>query len=155
MPIPDGVDKYDTIFDKFKILSDKFKTEMPLEKYDSKEALETLRLFNNNFNFDEKENFYGLKEKIGNFEFRLNLSLRFGIVEIILSAKDHLTNNQYGGPLSRIIRQIQLEKVENEVVKIKYPRFSSYDELREIVNEVFEIYLDFKKLITENEKTEP
>jgi hypothetical protein len=79
------------------------------------------------------------KSKIG---VGLNLSVKYGLVELILNVKIH--DKIDGGPFGFIINLLGSEE------RIEDPRFSTYEELREILNEAFVIYEDFKKELIKN-----
>lgn len=73
----------------------------------------------------------------------LNLSTDLGIVEFILNAR--INNEGCGGPFGYMSTFIEKED------RIKKPRFSDYEELKEILEEGFKIYEDIKGLIIKNQ----
>ena len=66
----------------------------------------------------------------------LNLSTDLGIVEFILNAR--IKEEGCGGPFGYMSSLIAKED------RIKKPRFSNYRELKEILEEGFELYEDIK-----------
>ncbi|MEN8194701.1 MAG: hypothetical protein ABFS12_17910 [Bacteroidota bacterium] len=73
----------------------------------------------------------------------LNLSTDLGIVEFILNAK--IKEEGCGGPFGYMSSLIDKED------RIKKPRFSDYEELKEILEEGFEIYEAIKAQLIENQ----
>lgn len=147
-------EKYDTIdlFERFKSLSNAYKTDFPLESYSKDKVLGLFENSSYEFKFDENEAFFTLKSLEDNYEFRFNMVLKYGIVETIFWAKNVKSNEQYGGPLSRLIKLIQKSNDVKDIERIGYPRYSSYDELKKIVIELLEIYEDFKKEFLKEER---
>ncbi len=65
-----------------------------------------------------------------------------------MGASIRSTGERFGGPLTRVARKIY-ESKGTDYVKLKHPRFSSYDELRTIISCLYEIFEDFSKAVIE------
>jgi hypothetical protein len=76
--------------------------------------------------------------------------LKYGVVETIIWAKNLKTNEQYGGPLSRIAKLIQSSNDKGSQIKVPYPRFTTYKDLEKIIKELMSIFYDFKSVVKEN-----
>lgn len=141
--------KYDSIrlLERYKSLSELFQSENTFEKYDATLVLTMLHSLGYDFNYNENESFFGHKILEDGFDFRINFSLKYGVVETIIWAKNLNTNEQYGGPVSRIVKLIQAKKDKNNHTRIPYPRFSNYDDLEKIVRELMSIFYDFKSVV--------
>lgn len=132
------------LFNRYYLLSNNFNSEDSLEDYDSIEIGEIFYKENCDFRFNKKESFFGLTEEFENYTFKLNFSLKYGVVESIIWGKNDESGDQYGGPISRMVKQIQIAEGVEEIEKVNYPRFSSPSDLRLIIKELYSIYEDFK-----------
>lgn len=143
------VEKFNSInlLERFKVISETFQTDAPLENYSKDSVVQLFEHLDFDFKYDKKGAFFGTKSIESGYDFRFNLVLKYGIVEIIMWAKNIETGEQYGGVFSRLMKSIQKCNGVIEIVKIGYPRFSSYDELEEIVGELMLIYEDFKVVL--------
>ena len=143
--------KYESIrlFERYKSLSDAFQSENTFEKYDSDKVLQMLQEIEPSFSYDKKEGFFGLKTLEDDFDFRINLSLKYGVVESIIWGKNLITNEQFGGPISRTTKLIQASKNSENIVRIPYPHFTSYEELNQIIKELVALFHDFKLVMKE------
>lgn len=139
-----------SLFDRYKSLSEKFNSENTLENYDRIEVAEIFYNQNCDFKYDKKESFFGLTEEADGFEFKLNVSLKYGVVESILWSKSESSSESYGGPVSRLVKQVQIAEGIKEVERIPYPRFASVSELKDIISEIYSMYKDFKVQIVES-----
>jgi hypothetical protein len=141
--------KYESIrlFERYKSLSDTFQTENTFENYDNDLVLKMFSKIDPNFSYYKKEGFFGLNVLEGDFDFRINLSLKYGVVEPIIWGKNIKTKEQFGGPLSRVTKLIQASKDNENIVKIPYPRFTSYEDLEQIAKELVAIFRDFKLVV--------
>lgn len=136
---------------RYKSISNTYNSKDVLEAFDKEEFLKFLKKLNCRFSFNPKESFFGLSEQEGNFDFKFNLSLKYGMVEPILWGKNVCTDDQFGGALIRVTKLIQLTSGSNNIEKIMYPRFKSYEDLIKITQELFDLYNDFKRVILSNE----
>lgn len=114
-------------------------TGSKMENYSCDEVIRIAHELGYTLSYNKRENFFKLLERTDGAQTQLNISLKFGLVESILSVtKD---DNQYsvGGPFGVITRLL------GDSERIKYPAFESYDQLRNILKECFSIYEDVKK----------
>ncbi|MBK8746599.1 MAG: hypothetical protein IPM04_01710 [Saprospiraceae bacterium] len=135
------------LLERYKSLSEKFNSKEVLEQIDNAQVLERLKEFNSRFTFNQKEGFFGLNEQEGNFDFKFNLSLKYGLVEPVVWGKNVFSEDQYGGALIRVAKLIQVSMGLKTVERIMYPRFNSYDDLTNIIKVLYGIYEDFKEVI--------
>jgi hypothetical protein len=135
------------LLERYKALSARFQAEKPFEEYDSNKALEILQAIDRRFFRGSKEEFFGLNTLEDGFDLRMNLSLKHGVVESVVWGKNLTTNEQFGGPVSRTARLIQSSWHNDNVARIPYPRFSSYDDLEEIAKEILAILHDLKSAV--------
>lgn len=143
--------KYESIqlLERYKALSDIFQSINSLEDYDTDKVLQMLQVIDENFSYYKTEGFFGLKSLENEMDFRINLSLKYGVVESVIWGKNLVTNEQYGGPISRIIKLIQISKNKEGIVRIPYPCFTSYKDLNQIIKELINIFNDFKLVIND------
>lgn len=141
----EALEKFNSInlFERFKSISEFYQTDMPFEKHSNEVILKRLKALGYDFKFDKKESFFGLKLIEDDLEFRFNLSVKFGIVETIMWAKNSVSGEEFGGVFSRLMNLIQKSNGSQNIVKIMYPRFSSYEELEEIIKNLMVIFEDF------------
>ena len=135
------------LFERFKAISEAFQTEMPLEDYSTTKVAEVLKRTGYDFQYNNKEGFFSLSSIEHGYNFRLNLILKYGIVEVVMWAENIETKEQYGGVLSRLMKLLQKSNSVQEIVRVRYPRFSDYEELEKIVKGLIPIYIDFKSVI--------
>ena len=90
----------------------------------------------------KKETFYRIVSKSGEYEFSLQLVLKDGIVEPMLNIKK---GENYFSPYGRFDFMPQKMNVEFDRKLYNLPKYTSIEELKEILKEVFSIYEDIKK----------
>ena len=106
-----------------------------------KEIDELLNNMNLSFSFDKKECFFKIKEKIVAYDFQFNIIPYTGALQFVWSVK----LNKQMLELSWGIWESILEEMLNKSFEIRpRPYYSNYQELKEILNEAFAIYEDFK-----------
>ena len=137
------------LLERYENLSKSFQSEKTLENYDKGLVQKRMNDFGYNFSYNKKEDFFGITEKEGDIEFKINISLKFGIVEPIIWAKNIITDEQYGGALIRVTKLIQMSMQEDNICRIPYPRFSTYEDLNLIIKSIMSLYTDFKLVINE------
>lgn len=139
--------KYEQIkfLERYERLSGMYQDADCFEDFENDEILKIFKNLELDFSYNKKENFFSKREIINDMDFRLNLSLKYGKVEIIMWGKNTQTNEEFGGPLIRVIKLIKMSYDNNDVIRIPYPCFSNYKEFEEIVHEVILLYNDFKK----------
>lgn len=137
------------LFTRYKDLSDRYNSKEVLEELDKDLILEYLKEFNCRFSFSSKEGFYGLSEQNGDYDFKFNVSLKYGMVEPVIWGKNVCSQEQYGGALIRVTKLIQKSLDVEKVERIMYPRYKSVEDLKQIIKELYVLYQDFKTVVQE------
>lgn len=132
------------LFERFKTISLSYQNE-PMSDYSNEKVNDILESTGIDFKYFKSEGFYGVKFLEKGYDIRFNLSFKYGIVEPIMWAKNTDTKEQFGGVFSRLIKLIQKLNNEENIIKIMYPKFSNYEELKLIIFEFKSIFEDFKK----------
>ncbi len=147
------LNKYSSIdlLARYKDLSERYSSKEVLEELDKEKILEDLKEVNCRFSFNAKEGFFGLSEQQGDYNFKFNVSLKYGMVEPIIWGKNICTEEQYGGALIRVTKLIQISMGVEKVERIMYPRYKTIDDLRQILKDLYSLYQDFKSIILEEE----
>lgn len=114
-----------------------------MKNYSCNEVIKIAAELGHELTFNEKENFFKLLENNGGLETQLNISLKYGLVELILGIVKDGERYSVGGPFGMITRLM------GESERIKYPVFTDYDQLKNILKESFSIYEDIKKGLLE------
>ncbi|GAB3719930.1 hypothetical protein GCM10027592_63470 [Spirosoma flavus] len=116
------------------------------EDYSPNEVLKIINEFGYETKFIKRENFFKISEVIQPFQFQFNISLKYGVVELIW---DILKDNQrlhFGwgtwGSVSDIL---------DDSEKLKNPIFRNYEDLLDILKEAFSIYENFKEALIQQE----
>ena len=134
---------------RYKDLSGRYNSKEVLEEFDKDLILEDLKKLNCRFSFSSKEGFYGLSEQDGDYDFKFNISLKYGTVEPVIWGKYVCSQEQYGGALIRVTKLIQKSMGVETVERIMYPRYKSEEDLKQIVKELYALYQDFKTVLQE------
>ncbi|AEV68229.1 hypothetical protein [Acetivibrio clariflavus] len=127
--------------ERYKSLSTKyaFDTTECFKSYENSEVLNIFSELGYKATFNKSENFFKVVEKTPPYKFQFNISLKYGIAELIWAVwKDKI---YYGGGVWIMMKKLLGDNDEN----IKYPRFRNYTDLKEILAEAFAIYEDFKR----------
>jgi len=140
------------LFERFKEISLSHQSE-PLSIYSDETIINILKETEIDFKYFKKENFYGVKLIESNYDIRFNISFKYGIVEPILWAKNMESGEQIGGVFSRLMKMIQKSTNNSQIIKIAYPKFSNYEDLKEIILELSLIFKDFKKELLKKTST--
>ncbi len=128
--------------ERYKNLSERYPfTNESYEKYSNEEVLSIFESLGYKVKFDKRENFFGNKEKVKGYDFTFNISLKYGLTELIWSIRKNDKIMILGGPWSVIIRLLNDGKKSN----IKKPCFRNYEDLECILKESLSLYEDFKK----------
>jgi hypothetical protein len=145
----EALEKFNSInlLERFKQISESFQAENLFEDYSNEIIIERFKSLGYDFKYNKKEAFFGLQHEDGKYIFRFNLSLKFGIIETIMWAKNTVSGEEYGGVFSRLMKLIQKFNGAQNIVTVLYPRFSSYEEFEEIVKNLMLIFEDFKTII--------
>ena len=113
----------------------------------NKELNKIVKIIDPRFKFHKNESFFGLTESNEAERFQLNVSLKYEMVEIIFFYTNKTGDIKIGGPTSRISKLLQFEQNKDIIERIKYPRFTNREDLKNILNVVLGIYEDFKSAI--------
>lgn len=137
--IKDALENIDFI-NRYKNLSMKYDCDLDesFEDYDNKEVLRIFAELGYHARYDERENFFQIVDEIPSFQFRFNIRLRYGLLEFIWAVwKDgELLIGDPWGMLKRLLGTDE---------SIRLPQFCNYDELKEVLEEAFGMYEDFKR----------
>lgn len=138
----DNIDFYN----RYKDLSDRTrKIEERLEKTDKQIVLEILENQNVSAKYVSKDQFYKIEDKIGAWDVNLHMSIKYGVVEVLLGGKNKDSGQIIGGPASLICESIEKKNGLVSNGYVKKPAFANYEVLAEIIEEIISIYGDFKK----------
>ena len=117
-----------------------------MNDYNNDEVLAVFKELGIKAKYSKKENFFKVVKKHNDIKFQFNISIRYGVCEMIWALWIN-ENIEPLGPWSLLTRLID-EKQQS----IKPPSFTSYDELSQIIVEAFNLYNLFKReLLTELE----
>jgi hypothetical protein len=123
--------------ERYKSLSERFSySSQSLQQYSNETVAQIAADLG--LRFVKKDNFFTVQERNEDFDFNLNISLKYGSVESILGVQSKEKRIVDGGPFGVIYRQV----TENDE-RIKLPSFRTYEDLQEILQEVLCIYKDF------------
>ena len=140
----DFVKRYEELSNTFN--EEKTPDEKILEKTETKKVKEIIQNLGYQCQFNSKERFYKIKdEQIGDFSFRVHISLRYGLVELIWVASES-GNLLMGAPWIVYARELK----DDIRYSIRRPVIGSYGDLEEILKISFEMYEDFKRALTDH-----
>lgn len=130
-----------SFLDRYKALREKFPwTDESFEGYSNVEVLRIIETFGYEVKYDKRDGFFGIKESMGRYDFRFNISCKYGVVELIWDIVKEGERLTLGGPWG-LIGDLLL----GEQCNVKKPAFRNYDDLKEILKEAFSMYEDFKR----------
>jgi len=136
---------------RYKELSDTTrKSKERFEKVEKQRVLEILNGLGVKAKYVSKGQFFKIEDVVNNWHLNLHLSIKYGVVEVILGGKNNDTNFIFGGPASLIYESIEYQKGIKSDSYIKDPSFGSYIILEEVLKEIVSIYEDMKKEILIN-----
>ncbi|MGH0543419.1 hypothetical protein ACQVPW_18095 [Bacillus cereus] len=127
---------------KYKSLSKQFSDrENTFENYENEKAIEIFESLGYKARFMKKENFFIVGEVKNKdiYTFRFNISLKYGLVEFIWSAR-HNGEVRVGNSWDMFVKVLS-----NGSERLPAVCFHSYEELKEIMKIAFEMYEDFKR----------
>lgn len=147
--VKDALIKIDFI-KRYEELSNKFNAERTpssnrLVYIDGEEVMETIQDIGYFPLFDAKEKFYKIEEEqIGKFTLGVHIILQGGMVDLVwvVRENDELLLGAPWGTYSR--------RLIDSSYRIKKPIFGTYEDLEEILKITFEMYEDFKRILTDN-----
>ncbi len=139
-PVIESILKKIEFVSKYQTLSDKHihESNEKMSNYCNTKVEETFISLGYTAKYMKKENFFKIVEKTNNVKFQFNISLKYGVCELIWAMWID-GNIQSLGPWSKIIRMIDLENP-----RIKPASFTSYDELSEILDDCLKTFDEFK-----------
>ena len=133
--------------ERYKILSESFSySSQSLQQYSSETVFQIGADLGLKLKFLKKDNFFTVSERNGDFDIKLNISLKYGSVELILGVESKEKGIVDGGPFGVLYRQV----MENDE-RIKLPSFRNYDDLQDILKEAIAIYKDFTEVIVKSD----
>ncbi|AZQ45933.1 MULTISPECIES: hypothetical protein [Bacillus cereus group] len=139
--IKEVLEKIDFI-QRYKALSKQFPDrENTFENYENEKVIAVFESLGYKARFMKKENFFIVGEVKNKdfYTFRFNISLKYGLVEFIWSAR-------YNGEVRvRNSWDMFVKVLSNGSERLPAVCFHSYDELKEIMKIAFEMYEDFKR----------
>lgn len=115
-------------------------TDESFEGYSNTEVLRIIESFGYQVKFNKRENFFGIKESLARYDFRFNINCKYGVVELIWDIVKGGERLTLGGPWGLIC-----DLLIGDDCNIKKPAFRNYDDLKEILQEAFSMYEDFKR----------
>ncbi|MGE1024887.1 hypothetical protein ACQGS6_13065 [Bacillus sp. GMs2/2] len=139
--IKEVLEKIDFI-QRYKALSKQFPDrENTFENYENEKAIEVFESLGYKALFMKKENFFIVGEVKNKdfYTFRFNISLKYGLVEFIWSAR-YNGEVRVGNSWDMFVKVLS-----NGSERLPAVCFHSYDELKEIMKIAFEMYEDFKR----------
>ncbi|ANV69995.1 hypothetical protein COD78_06420 [Bacillus cereus] len=128
--------------ERYKALSEKFSnSENTFENYENEKVFEVFETLGYKARYNKKADFFivGEVKNKDSYAFRFNISLKYGVAELIWEAW-HNDEVRVGDPWDVFIRLLS-----NDMGKVPVLYFHSYDELKEIMKIAFEMYEDFKR----------
>ncbi|MCU7755567.1 hypothetical protein PDQ36_03930 [Bacillus cereus] len=128
--------------ERYKALSEKFSnSENTFENYENEKVFEVFETLGYKARYNKKADFFivGEVKNKDSYAFRFNISLKYGVAELIWEAW-HNDEVKVGDPWDVFIRLLS-----NDMGKVPMLYFHSYDELKEIMKIAFEMYEDFKR----------
>ncbi|OJJ19677.1 hypothetical protein BKI52_19285 [marine bacterium AO1-C] len=125
--------------ERYNLLVEKYKNkEKLLKNYDYQEVLKLIEGLGYQANYNRKEDFFAIKINVGHLIIQLNISLKYSIVELILAVYEGDTVCEVGGPFAYIARLLNQQRINAT------PKFDTYETLREILMNAFQIIEDIK-----------
>ena len=101
----------------------------------------TLNKLNVNYKYNKKDRFFQVQSTINECDFKLHLDLRGGLVEVLIYIERGKEYFKPNGRFDFIPEELGMEfnrKIYN------LPKYTTENELEEILKEIFSIYEDFK-----------
>ncbi|HEX9059203.1 MAG TPA: hypothetical protein VF941_03395 [Clostridia bacterium] len=126
--------------ERYKALSNKYAFDLKeaFERYDINEVLNIIDGLRYKASYNKSENFFKIVEKTHKFKFQFNISLKYGLVELIWAI---WRGKEYFDGSSWVMLKRLLDGTDEN---LRDPRFRNYVELKEILEIALSIYEDFK-----------
>lgn len=132
-------------YERYSALSSRTrKNELRLETTDKKKVIEILDTLGYKAKYVAKGSFYRIADNVGNWEFNIHFSLKYGLAEIIFGLKEANSKQGLGGTSSGICEDILYYKGIEADELIKDPSFDNYNTLKDIFEVALSIYEDMK-----------
>lgn len=129
---------------RYENLSKKNQFENTFENYSNDEVVRIIEKIGHRAKFIKNGNFFKIEEKAFGIKFYFHINLKYGFTELIIGATNiELDEFILGGPFGGIFKDIAYVK-DGEEKSVRKPKFSTYEELQEILKEALSIYEDFK-----------
>ncbi|PCE64860.1 hypothetical protein [Sediminicola luteus] len=139
-PINESALKNIDFLNRYKKLSNTYRDEDNcFDRYDNNKVIEVIESFGYETKYFKSEDFFMIKQQIQDYEFQFNLKFKYGACEFIWGVIRNSERLPLGGPWGAIIDL--LDKTHRP---LPLPLFSSYDTLKDILVEAFDLYEGFK-----------
>ena len=130
------VERYRPITEEFRDFKNRY------SGYDNEQVKTIFSRLGYDFHYHKREKFFGVKEKLAQYEIFFNITFKSGIIDFIWSVKKSegfLTLGITWGGTSDLLLNAE------ERPSLYLPIFTSYEELEQILSRALPIYDDFKK----------
>lgn len=131
------------LYERYLKLSEEYQFSETFDSYDNNKIKEIYEKSGYRPHYNKKEDFFGIEEILKELKFNLNIKFKYGNVEIHMISIH--SNIGVGHVFSLICKYYEMAKGIEREGYIKDPKFRTYEELEEILKEVFAMYEDFKK----------
>jgi hypothetical protein len=140
------------IYDRYVALSNTYSFEKMFDSYSNDEVLKIIKHLGYKAKYVKSDNFFKVTDKVKPFDFKLHLILKYGLVEVVLTAKNEDAKEVTGDVFAMICKLVERSRGVERDGYVGKPRFRDYDDLREILREILSIYDDFRQeVIKQNE----
>lgn len=132
-------------YNRYERLSKRYQLENCFENYANDKVIALYEELGYKAKHIKNNNFFKIEEKIDNIKFYFHTCLKYGNAELIMGASD-IKNDVFliGGTFAGIMKEIEISKNAYKDGYIRYPKFSNYEDLYEILKTSLSIYEDFK-----------
>lgn len=136
------------IYDRYKAIVDENESVSRLEHPNKSEVENLIRELGYEVRYYAKEKFYQVSQKEIEAEFLFNIILRYGRVEPVFFAVSTRNDTKIGSVLMRICKQLDMAKGIERPKSLGAATFSSYEDLKVILESLFCLYEDFKREVS-------
>jgi len=130
------INRYREISDKFSIKDESF-------KYEKSDVVNLLQELGVEVSVYEGGQYFANFEFVGNYQFRLGLTIKYNIIEVDLTVKNENLSIKSGGSLGLLVQLITDWRDS-----VKKPSFGNSEQLKSLLAEVVALYTDIKEEIT-------
>lgn len=113
--------------------------------YTTKQVLEIGEENNVIFKVYEDDQYFSDFERVGEFEFRIGMTIKYNIVEFDITIKNEQQNISSGGSFGLLVQLLS-----NWSTRIKKPGFNNYNEMRSLIQTGIFLYNNVKNAVVEN-----